>query len=110
VAHAQDNHQWQVFVAGGNVAMTGTRQLINKIQLELKPLHQKIVNHRYLAALETGKVTRETLTVFAVQQHHIIASDLRSIAMLLARHGNLPSRPHLAGRADTLQALSVVSA
>ena len=28
---------------------------------------------------------------------HIITSDLRSIALLLSRHGNIPSRPYLLG-------------
>ncbi len=77
--------------------MNSARELIETIQTELKPLYQKIVNHRYPAALEAGKVAREALAVFAVQQHHIIASDLRSIALLLVRHGNLPSRSYLLG-------------
>jgi pyrroloquinoline quinone (PQQ) biosynthesis protein C len=75
--------------------MSDARELIDTIRNELKPLHQKIIGHRYLAALETGQVARESLAVFAIQQHHIIASDLRSIALLLARHGNLPSRLYL---------------
>jgi pyrroloquinoline quinone (PQQ) biosynthesis protein C len=77
--------------------MSGARELIETIRTELKPLHQKIISHRYVAALENGQVTRESLAVFAIQQHHIIASDLRSIALLLARHGNLLSRPYLLG-------------
>src|SRR5713101_5811063 len=77
--------------------MASARELFETTQTELKPLHQKIVSHRYLAALEEGKLARQSLNVFAIQQHHIIASDLRSIALLLARHGNLPSRPYLLG-------------
>src|SRR5689334_14785313 len=75
--------------------MASASKLIDTIRTELKPLHQKIIDHRYVAALESGQVPRESLAVFAIQQHHIIASDLRSIALLLARHGNLPSRPYL---------------
>jgi TENA/THI-4/PQQC family len=75
--------------------MSDAGQLIETIRTELKPLHHKIISHRYVAALENGQVARESLVVFAIQQHHIIASDLRSIALLLARHGNLPSRPYL---------------
>ena len=37
-------------------------------------------------------MAREKLRIFAGQQYHIIASDLRSIALLLCRHGNLASR------------------
>jgi hypothetical protein len=75
--------------------MSSARELTENIRTELKPLHDKIVSHRYVAALENGKIPGESLALFAIQQHHIIASDLRSIALLLARHGNLPSRPYL---------------
>jgi TENA/THI-4/PQQC family len=75
--------------------MTGAVELIANIQMELEPINQKIVNHRYLTALEKDKVKRESLTVFAAQQYHIIGSDLRSIALLMARHGDLPSRAYL---------------
>jgi pyrroloquinoline quinone (PQQ) biosynthesis protein C len=75
--------------------MSGARELIDTIRTELKPLHHKIISHRYVAAVENGKLSRESLAMFAIQQYHIIASDLRSIALLLARHGNLPSRPYL---------------
>ena len=77
--------------------MASARDLIQTIQNELTPLHHKIVHHRYLAAVEQGRVARESLKMFAIQQHHIIVSDLRSIAMLLARHGHLASRPYLLG-------------
>jgi pyrroloquinoline quinone (PQQ) biosynthesis protein C len=75
--------------------MSDARELIESIRTKLTPLHAKIISHRYVAALENSKVSRESLAEFAVQQHHIIASDLRSIAMLVARHGDLPSRPYL---------------
>jgi len=75
--------------------MSDAREFIETIRTELKPLHHKIISHRYMAALENAKVSRESLVVFALQQYHIIASDLRSIALLLARHGNLTSRPYL---------------
>jgi hypothetical protein len=75
--------------------MSGASELIETIRTELKPLHQKIINHRYVVALDNGKLPRDSLMMFAIQQYHIIASDLRSVALLLARHGNLPSRPYL---------------
>ena len=68
--------------------MTGAAELIANIQVELEPINQKIVNHRYLTALEKGVVKRGSLTDFAEQQYHIIGSDLRSIALLMARHGD----------------------
>ena len=75
--------------------MADARELIRKIQTGLKPLEEKILRHRYLEALQTGRVAREKLRIFAGQQYHIIASDLRSIALLLCRHGNLASRPYI---------------
>jgi pyrroloquinoline quinone (PQQ) biosynthesis protein C len=75
--------------------MPSGRELIQKLQMELRPLHEKIVGHRYLAALENGEVSRESLVTFALQQHHIIRSDLRSVALLVSRHGNHRSRSYL---------------
>lgn len=75
--------------------MSGARDLIDEIRAELKLLEGDIIGHRYLAAIENGRVSREALAVFAVQQNYIIASDLRSIAQSIARHGDLPSRAYL---------------
>lgn len=75
--------------------MADARELIIKIRTGLKPLEESILRHRYLEALQTGRVAREKLRIFAGQQYHIIASDLRSIALLLSRHGNLASRPYI---------------
>src|SRR5260370_8822758 len=75
--------------------MADARELIRKIRTGLKPLEEKILRHRYLEAPQTGRVAREKLRIFADQQYHIIASDLRSIALLLSRHGNLASRPYI---------------
>jgi thiaminase len=77
--------------------MTDARQLIEAIRNELKPVEEAIVRHRYLEALRTGRVSQQALRIFAGQQYHIIASDLRSIALLLSRHGDLPSRAYLLG-------------
>jgi hypothetical protein len=83
--------------AGGAIIMTSARDLIQRIQAELAPLHHKIIDHRYMAALDSGNLPQEALAVFAIQQHHIITSDLRSVALVLARHGHLASRPYLLG-------------
>ena len=75
--------------------MTDARQLVQQIRRQLKALDERIVRHPYLDALELGRVEREKLKVFAEQQYHIVGSDLRSIAILFARHGHLPSRSYL---------------
>ncbi|MBW7997111.1 MAG: hypothetical protein FVQ81_11195 [Candidatus Glassbacteria bacterium] len=78
------------------MAQDNARELIDGIRNELKELDGRIKNHRYLAALEDGGVSREALRGFAGHQYHIIGSDMRSVAMLLARHGPLPGRKYLA--------------
>jgi thiaminase len=77
--------------------MSDANQLIETIRNELSPLGDKITHHRYLEALEAARVAPQHLRIFAEQQYHIIVSDLRSVATLLSRHGNLPSRPYLLG-------------
>src|SRR2546428_5274643 len=73
--------------------MINAEKLVEEIRRELAPVEQEIRRHPYLAALETGRVRREDLTRFAGEQHHIIQSDLRSIALLVNRFGATPSRP-----------------
>jgi hypothetical protein len=70
---------------GDAAAVVSSRTLIEGIRMEL-------VDHRYLTAVETGDLTRESLKIFVGQQYQIIASNLQSIALLLSRHRNLPSR------------------
>ena len=72
-------------------------QLIERIRIEQKPLAERVLRHRYVEAVETGAMAPQHFRIFAGQQCHIITSDLRSIALLLSRHGNLSSRPYLLG-------------
>lgn len=81
--------------------MNNARHLIEEIRRSLQPLEQEIVHHRYLDAMETRRVERDELKIFAAQQFHIISNDLRSIAHCLARHGHLPSRRYLLGLLHT---------
>jgi TENA/THI-4/PQQC family len=84
-------------------------ELVTQIRSDLKPLDQRILNHVYLATLEAGAVRRTALGTFAGQQHHIITSDLRSIALLVSRHGAQPGGGFLLstlqGEAAALDAL-----
>ncbi len=77
--------------------MVKADELIEKIRIKQKPLAERILHHRYLEAVETSGMAPEQFRIFAGQQCHIITSDLRSIALLLSRHGNLSSRPYLFG-------------
>ena len=89
--------------------MNGASEIVIKIRMHLRPLDEKILGHAYIKALTEGKLSQDSLRTFAGQQYHIITSDLRSIAGLLSRHGQLPSRPWLLavlqGEAAALDAL-----
>ena len=89
--------------------MSNAVQVVQQIRSDLKPIEEKILAHRYLMALEQGRLTRDQLKIFAGQQHHIINSDLRSIALLLSRQEMLSSRHFLMnvvqGEASALEAL-----
>ena len=93
--------------------MSDALQLIEKIRSDLKPLDERILGHPYLHALAEGRVPRDSLKVFAGQQHHIINSDLRSIALILSREGMRPSRRFLTnvlqGEAAALDALHTLA-
>ena len=89
--------------------MSDALQLVEQIRSDLRLLEATISCHPYLKALEEGRVQRDSLRVFAGQQHDIISSDLRSIALILSRQGMLPSRRFLMnalqGEAAALDAL-----
>src|SRR5260370_5165660 len=89
--------------------MPDTLQWVEQIRSDFKPLESKILGHSYLKALAEGRLQRDQLKVFALQQHHIISSDLRSIALIVSRQGMLPSRRFLMnvlqGEAVALDAL-----
>jgi pyrroloquinoline quinone (PQQ) biosynthesis protein C len=91
--------------------MSDALQWVEQIRSDLRPLEYKILGHSYLKALDEGRLHRDLLKVFAGQQHHIISSDLRSIALVVSRHGMLPSRGFLMnvlqGEAAALDALHV---
>jgi thiaminase len=77
--------------------MGDARNLVEKIKTDLKALDEKILRHPYISALSEGRVPKDALKVFAGQQYHIITSDLRSVANLVSRHGELSSRQWLLG-------------
>lgn len=72
--------------------MQSVDSLLRELRDLLTPLEEKIRAHPYLADLEGRKIGREKLKYFAGEQHHIITSDLRSVSLLLSRHGLPPGR------------------
>lgn len=91
--------------------MSDALRLVKQIRSDLKPVETKISKHAYLRTLEDGRVQQDSLKMFAGQQHHIISSDLRSIALIISRQGMLPSCSFLLnvlrGEAAALDALHV---
>ena len=89
--------------------MNDAKEVVEEIRMDLRPLDEKILGHPYIMALNEGKLPQDFLRTFAGQQYHIITSDLRSIAGLLSRYGQLPSCPWLIavlqGEAAALEAL-----
>ncbi|UCD72318.1 MAG: hypothetical protein JSW70_04810 [Syntrophobacterales bacterium] len=83
--------------------------LLREMKDLLGPLEEKILRHPYLADLEGKKIGREKLRYFVKEQHHIITSDLRSVGLLLSRHGLPPGREFfwivLQGEVEALNAL-----
>lgn len=93
--------------------MSDAVQLVARIRSDLKPLEARICGHAYLKALEVHRMHPNSLRVFVGQQHHLISSDLRSIALILSRQGTLPSRRFwinvLQGEAAALDALHALA-
>jgi hypothetical protein len=91
-----------------------TLKLVEEIRRELQPLSEQILNHVYFRSLEAGQLTRESLRAFAVQQAHIVGSDLRSVALMVARAHSEGSRAFflelLEGERAALRALDLFSA
>jgi hypothetical protein len=89
-------------------------RLIDEIRRDLHPVEREIRGHPYLDALEAGRVRREELARFAGEQHHIIQSDLRSVAFLVNRFGATPSgsffQTVLGGETAALAALGTFAA
>jgi hypothetical protein len=94
--------------------LANAQRLVEELRRELDPVDQQIRRHPYLAALEAGHVRREDLARFAGEQHHIIRSDLRSVALLVNRFGATPSGPFfqavLGGETAALAALGPFAA
>lgn len=67
-------------------------KLVESVRQELQPVSAKILSHPYLQALWAGRIEKERLRTFAAQQSCIIGSDLRSVALMVARASSEGSR------------------
>jgi len=88
--------------------------LVERVRQELMPLNERILNHPYLQALQAGRIERGRLWLFAAQQSYIIGSDLRSVALMVARASSEGSRAFflelLEGERAALKALDLFRA
>jgi hypothetical protein len=87
---------------------------VEGVRKELQPVNARILSHPYLQALQAGRIPRERLQLFSTQQSHIIGSDLRSVALMVARASSERSRGFfmelLEGERAALQALGSFAA
>jgi hypothetical protein len=87
------------------------RELVEEARRGIAPVEERIRQHPYLQALEGRRVARSALAIFAGQQRHIIESDLRSVALIVARSASQGTRDFflgmLQGERAALEALAV---
>lgn len=90
--------------------MERAEELVSQLRREIAEVEARLFSHPWVAAVEAGKRSRADLRLFAAQQRRIIASDLRSVALLVHRYGDGPSgqffRESLKIEAAALEALA----
>jgi TENA/THI-4/PQQC family len=84
-------------------------ELLALVRGELAPVAHSLAEHRYLLAVESGRVPVESLRIFAGEQRAIIASDQNSFEHLMQRFPEQPAagffRELAAGEAEALRLL-----
>ena len=71
--------------------MTRADKLVSQLRQEIAGVEARLFEHPWVAAVEAGQRSQEDLRLFAAQQRRIIASDLKSVALLVHRYGDGPS-------------------
>jgi thiaminase len=84
--------------------MARAADLVAALRRDIAGLEQRLFAHPYIAAVEEGRISREDLRIFAGQQQRIIASDLRSVGLLVHRYGGTPSGEFFLGALATERA------
>ena len=73
--------------------MIRAEELVSQLRRETAGVEARLFSHPWVAAVEAGERSRADLRLFATQQRRIIASDLKSVALLVHRYGDCPSGP-----------------
>ncbi|RPI05565.1 MAG: transcriptional regulator [Zetaproteobacteria bacterium] len=71
--------------------MARADELVSTLRQGIAGVEARLFEHPWVAAVEEGRCSREDLRSFAAQQRRIIASDLKSVALLVHRYGDSPS-------------------
>jgi TENA/THI-4/PQQC family len=71
--------------------MMRAEELVLQLRGQIAGVEARLSSHPWVAAVEAGQRSRADLRLFATQQRRIIASDLRSVALLVHRYGDSPS-------------------
>jgi pyrroloquinoline quinone (PQQ) biosynthesis protein C len=82
---------------GGQDMAYRARQLLDNARKAIAPTEERILSHPYFEALETRRIDKGKLALFAGQQCHIIESDLRSVALIISRAESQAARDFLGG-------------
>ncbi len=77
--------------------MPDARAIVEEARRDTRSVEVRLKDHPYLKALEARQIPKDRLRIFAGQQHHIIESDLRSVALAAARAGSPRTREFLLG-------------
>lgn len=75
-------------------------ELLAAVRAELEPVSRALAQHRYLVALEAGRLDAAALRAFAGEQRLIIVSDRRSFQHLAERFPEPPAGPFFVEMAD----------
>lgn len=73
------------------------RRLLDEIRTDLRLIEEEIATHAFPGSIESGSAPIEALHPFVGHQRAIVASDLRSIALLVHRYGDTSAQPFLSG-------------
>jgi pyrroloquinoline quinone (PQQ) biosynthesis protein C len=77
--------------------LANARTIVEEASRQTREVEGRLKSHPYLQALEAKRLPGERLRIFAGQQHHIIESDLRSVALAAARAASPRTREFFLG-------------
>jgi thiaminase len=66
-------------------SMNDINEFIDSIEEKSKSLINRILNHQYISSIENGKIPKEKIRLFAIEQYYIISNDRRSFAIMASR-------------------------